>query len=120
MTRTLPFARLRARRLQLCAALLTAVAAIAAHSATASASTSQIAIIQDGNALKADPAGTISQFRELGATTIRLLVFWKDVAPSPNSKKAPEELQGVEPELLPGQGLGPLRRDRRRGQGPRG
>ncbi len=102
MTRTLPFARLRARRLQLCAALLTAVAAIAAHSATASASTSQIAIIQDGNALKADPAGAMAQFRELGATTIRLLVFWKDVAPSPNSKKTPKNFKASNPSSYPG------------------
>ena len=102
MNRTHPFARLSARRLQLCAALLTAVAAIAAHSASASASTGQIAIIQDGNALKADPAGAMTQFRELGATTIRLLVFWKDVAPSPNSRKAPKNFKASNPSSYPG------------------
>jgi hypothetical protein len=82
----------RARARALIAAAVAALAALAclAHANPAAASTKQVAIIQDGLALKTDPAAAMAQFRELGATTIRVLLFWKDVAPSPNASKQPK------------------------------
>lgn len=103
MKRTQPLlARARSRRFQLTAALATTVAALSVGlPGTASASNKQIAIIQDGNALNADPAGTIARFRELGATTIRVLVLWKDFAPDPNSRRAPAHFAAGNPGAYP-------------------
>ncbi len=57
---------------------------------TASASHKQIAIIQDDGQLKGDPAGTMAQMRALGATTVRVVMFWNTVAPNVQAKRAPK------------------------------
>jgi hypothetical protein len=56
--------------------------------ANASASHSQIAIISDPGDLAA-PQQTLAQFRELGATTVRVVVPWATIAPQPRSVKKP-------------------------------
>ena len=80
-------ARIHARRLQVSAALL-AVFASLSLAATASASSSQVSVIQDGNAQSA--AADVQQFHATGAKTLRLLLQWYTVAPKANSKTAPK------------------------------
>ena len=75
------------------AAAVTAVAAAipALVPATAAASHSQIAIIQDGSDLSpASAMNTLEQFRSLGASTVRVVVPWAGLAPSPTAVKAPK------------------------------
>ena len=57
---------------------------------TAGASRTQIAMFQDGGRLQADPAGTLAQMRALGATTVRVILFWYSVAPHPGSTHRPK------------------------------
>jgi hypothetical protein len=56
---------------------------------TAAASHSQIAMIQDDGQLLANPAGTLAQMQALGARTVRLEVYWNDIAPRISSAKKP-------------------------------
>ena len=64
---------------------------------TAGASTNQVAIIQDDAALQSNPGATVQQFKELGAQEIRVLMFWYQVAPKPNSAKAPSGFAASNP-----------------------
>ena len=66
-----------------------AVAPAFAIPAVAQASHKQITIIQDGNLLQADPTGTLAQMRALGATTVRVPLYWSSVAPKISSTKKP-------------------------------
>ncbi|HET8979696.1 MAG TPA: hypothetical protein VFN87_16155 [Solirubrobacteraceae bacterium] len=61
---------------------------VAALPATALAKHNQISMIEDFNDIY-DPAGTLAQFRALGANTVRVLVEWNTVAPDPNATKKP-------------------------------
>jgi hypothetical protein len=89
MNSTLLRARIRPRRLALVGATAAVAASLALHAAPASASTKQIAIIQDGANLNGNPQGDIAQFRALGATTLRVMLQWYTVAPSAGSTRAP-------------------------------
>jgi hypothetical protein len=89
-------AHTRTRRLQIFAVLATLIASMAI-AATASASTSQSALILDPAAQSANPAATISQFREVGATTARVLLKWYTVAPNANSRTAPRGFAATNP-----------------------
>lgn len=64
--------------------------------AAASANNSQIAIIQDGSDLVNAPAA-MQQFRQLGATTVRVVVPWSEVAPNPTSTKKPASFNATDP-----------------------
>lgn len=79
-------ARIHARRLQISTALLAVIVSLGL-AATASASRSQVAVIQDGNAYSA--AADAQQFHAVGAKTLRLLLQWYTVAPKANAKHAP-------------------------------
>jgi hypothetical protein len=72
-------------------ALGTALAAIASAAlpAAASASSSQITIIQDGGATGPSADATFQQFRSLGASTARIILPWSQVAPDPQSFSRP-------------------------------
>ncbi len=76
------------RRTTLAVGATLALAAGAALPATASASRSQIAIIQDGSDLVNAPAA-MQEFRQLGANTVRVIVPWATIAPSPKSTRKP-------------------------------
>ena len=67
--------------------------------ATALASQSQVSIIQDFNDVT-DPVGTLSQFRELGANTVRVFLPWRAIAPSPNATKKPS-FDATDPNAYP-------------------
>jgi hypothetical protein len=82
---------------------LTAVCLLAVPTA-ASASKRQIAMIQDGPALAANVPGTLATFRELGATTVRVVLFWDAVAPDPTASTIPAGFNGSDPNAYPSAG----------------
>jgi hypothetical protein len=84
-----------------------AAVCLLAGASAASASTRQIAIIQDGTQLQADVPGTLAKFRELGATTVRVVVFWYYVAPKPTASKVPAGFNGSDPNAYPAAGWAP-------------
>jgi hypothetical protein len=93
--------RLKARvftALTLTASLI-AAACLALPSA-ASASKTQLQMFQDGGQLQADPAVALAKFRALGANSIRVVVFWYQIAPSPGSKKKPK-FNATDPNAYP-------------------
>jgi hypothetical protein len=57
-------------------------------------------MFQDGGQLQADPAGAMAKFRALGANSIRVVVFWYQIAPSPGSKKMPK-FNATDPNAYP-------------------
>jgi hypothetical protein len=69
--------------------------------APASASTRQISIIQDSVWTLKDPAGTLSTFRALGASLVRVIVDWAQVAPAADSHAAPPGFNGADPSDYP-------------------
>jgi hypothetical protein len=97
MNRTPHAANAWLRRLALIAAVPAALASLAMATGTAGASTNQVAIIQDDQALQSNPGATVQQFKELGAQEIRVLLFWYQVAPNPNSAKAPSGFAASNP-----------------------
>jgi hypothetical protein len=92
---------LRPRRLVLIALGLTLATTIALPAA-ASANSSQIAIFQDNLDLT-NPAVAFAQFRELGANTVRIVIPWSQIAPSPNAKKKPN-FNATNPDAYPARG----------------
>ena len=72
--------------------LALATASIAALPASSAANSSQISIFQDNSDLSTDPAVTASalaQFRELGASTVRVVLPWSQIAPGPRQRTRP-------------------------------
>ena len=57
-------------------------------------------MFQDGGQLQADPAGALAKFRALGANSIRVVVFWYQIAPNPNSKTKPK-FNATDPNAYP-------------------
>jgi hypothetical protein len=56
---------------------------------TAAASSSQLAMFEDGPALIKNPTQTLQTVRSLGVSTIRLNLAWTEVAPNANSRSRP-------------------------------
>lgn len=98
MTRTSLHARARTGALSVLVAI---AAALALHATPADASTNQVALIQDGVALNQNPAADLATMHELGANTVRVLLFWWQVAPSANSKSAPKHFAASSPGAYP-------------------
>jgi hypothetical protein len=73
---------------------------------TAAASHSQIAMIQDDGQLLANPSGTLAQMQALGARTVRLEVYWNDIAPRPASTRQPS-FNAADPNAYPASGWAP-------------
>ena len=96
-----PATRLRARVLPALtlAASLIAGACLALPSA-ASASKTQLQMFQDGGQLQTDPAAALARFRALGANSIRVVVFWYQIAPSAGAKKKPK-FNATDPNAYP-------------------
>jgi hypothetical protein len=57
---------------------------------TAAASHRQVPMIQDDGQLLSNPSATLAQMRALGARTVRLEVFWNNIAPHPTSARKPK------------------------------
>jgi hypothetical protein len=79
--------------------LVAALAAIPALTPRASASTGQLAIIQDGSFLES-PTTALPNVRALGARTIRVFVKWYSIAPRPGAKHKPA-FNGSNPRAYP-------------------
>jgi hypothetical protein len=88
------------RRSLLAAALPASAVALACLPAAATASSRQIAIVQDGALIQANPAGTLAQMRALGATTVRVTLFWDSVAPSIQATRKPS-FKATDPNAYP-------------------
>ena len=71
------------------------------RSAPAVASTRQVSIIQDSVSVLKDPANTLSTFRALGASMVRVIVDWAQVAPAAGSRAAPSGFDGADPSDYP-------------------
>ncbi len=63
----------------------------------ASASTTQVAIMQDNGRLSVNPTATLLEMKDLGATTVKFAVYWTDYAPDPSSSKAPKGFNATNP-----------------------
>jgi hypothetical protein len=76
--------------------------------ASASANHSQIAVIQDVHDAGAliDPQQTLAQVRALGASTIRVIIPWATLAPSPGSIQKPS-FDASDPNAYPASGWAP-------------
>ena len=81
------------------------LAGLASLPATAAAKHSQIAIIQDGSVLT-NPAGAMQQFRALGATTVRVIMFWDAIAPKPTATRKPR-FNATDPNAYAAKGWAP-------------
>jgi hypothetical protein len=69
---------------------LTAVAAVCVLAApSAHASTSQVTIMQDNNAVNQNPVQAFTKMKQMGVTMVKYAVYWSYYAPSPNATKAP-------------------------------
>lgn len=80
---------------------LIAVVALLAGAVCADASTTQISIIQDDALLQSDPVGTLAQMQALGATQVRYPVRWYEIAPAPQSPRAPKGFAATNPSAYP-------------------
>jgi hypothetical protein len=61
--------------------------------------------VHDAGALS-DPQQTLAQFRELGANTVRVIIPWAMIAPSPASTKKPS-FNAADPNAYPASGWAP-------------
>lgn len=50
---------------------------------------SLMSIIEDDGSARSNPSGTLAQFKSLGATVVRMNVYWQGLAPSANSRSKP-------------------------------
>lgn len=60
-----------------------------------------LTIFEAGPQLRADPAGTLRQIRNLGADVIKVFVPWGEVAPGAGSPTAPTGFRGADPNAYP-------------------
>ena len=82
-----------------------ALAAMLGLAAPAAASTTQESVFEDEHVLLSQgpeaQARGLDEMRALGADTIRTLVYWNSIAPSPRSKKRPAGFAGRNPAAYP-------------------
>jgi hypothetical protein len=90
----------RPHRLLAVAAILAAVGC-AFTASPVRASTNQISIMEPGPSVTSDSATTMSTLQLLGVNTIRLNIGWADVAPDPNSTRAPKHFSASNPSAYP-------------------
>jgi hypothetical protein len=88
-------------------ALLTAACLLAAPGA-ASAAHRQVTLFADAGRLLSDPADSLLQFRALGATTVRVVLQWQQVAPDPTATTIPSGYNGSDPDDYPAAGWAPF------------
>jgi hypothetical protein len=69
--------------------------------AQATASSSQLAIIEDDQHLLRDPLATLAQFRMLGADTARVFLSWAAIAPRRDARNRPAGFDAANPAAYP-------------------
>src|SRR6516165_4050536 len=80
---------------------------LVATPAGASASVDQLSIIQDSTRVYSDPARTLATFRALGASTVRVIVDWAQIAPDWKSATPPPGFDAADPADYPAARWGP-------------
>ena len=75
------------------------IGALAAPSALASPT--QESIIQDNGFVQSNPAAALATFKGLGATMVKITVFWNQFAPKPDAKKPPAKFKAADPAAYP-------------------
>lgn len=61
------------------------------------AASSQVSMLQDDPLMLSNPAGTLQRARDLGVSTIRLMMRWQFIAPMANSFRAPRHFNAGDP-----------------------
>ena len=70
--------------------------------ASAPAATSMQSIFQDDPHLMADPAGTLTQMRMVGATVVKVAMRWDQVSPNPRQRNMePEKMSSSDFTMAP-------------------
>ena len=90
------------------AAALLAVACLLGAPGAASASHRQVTLFADAGRLLTDPAGSLAQFRALGASTVRVVLQWQQVAPDPTATTIPAGFDGSDPDDYPAANWAPF------------
>ena len=85
----------RIRRHLSIAALLLSIAAI--YAAPASASNTQVAVLQADGQVLGNPTGTLQTLRDLGVGMVRVNVTWNQIAPSALSTHRPKGFNASDP-----------------------
>jgi hypothetical protein len=85
-----------------------AALALATLPATAQASGAQEAWMQEDPGMLANPAGTLQAMRNLGVDRVRLSVRWSEIAPAPNSYRAPKHFDASNPDAYPAKNWAPF------------
>ena len=75
------------KRLSIACLIVAALCALAAPSAFASSS--QVTIMQDNNAINHNPVAALSRMKLMGATLVKYAVYWKYLTPAQSSTRAP-------------------------------
>jgi hypothetical protein len=78
-----------------------AASILAGAPAAASASVHQVSIIQDSTRVLSNPVATLSTFRALGASMVRVIVDWAQIAPAARARTTPWELDATNPADYP-------------------
>jgi hypothetical protein len=91
----------RRRTLAVAAGVVIAASILAGTTAAASASVHQLSIIQDDTRLLTNPRGTLSAFRALGDSMVRVIVDWAAIAPAAKSRTPPSALDATNPDDYP-------------------
>jgi hypothetical protein len=69
---------------------LTAIAAVCALAASSAlASTGQVSIVQDNNAINANPMAALTKMKALGFSQVKYVIYWNEDVPNPTSTRAP-------------------------------
>jgi hypothetical protein len=101
---------MRARRLRMLAAAASAVISLVALAGTAppaSASSTQVSIMQDSARVLADPSGTLATLRTLGVSMVRVVVVWAQIAPAWQARTPPDAFDAADPGAYPQENWAP-------------
>src|ERR1700756_1927424 len=80
---------------------LLAARVIISTAGSAQASTTQEAWLQADTNMLVNPTGTLEQLRVLGVDRVRMSVRWQQIAPQPNSYRAPRHFDATNPAAYP-------------------
>jgi hypothetical protein len=76
--------------------------------ATSQASSTMLSMFEDQPLLIANPQAELAQMRSVGATSIRFLAVWQEIAPKSNSSKPPRHFNGANPAAYPAANWAPF------------
>jgi hypothetical protein len=97
----------RLRTLAAVAGVVVSAGMLAGTPSAASASAGQVSIIQDANRVLPDPATTLATFRALGASMVRVIVVWAQIAPAWKARTPPRGFNAADPDAYPASNWAP-------------